>query len=110
MIALILALAISGPVVSQPVSTTPMSVGNSPDMCRSPAVAGAANPVVAISINIARNDLACERLRIARVMSDLGYPEAAVQVMCADKRVKTAMEAAGTPCSNVRAAGASRPN
>jgi len=40
----------------------------------------------------------CERIKLAKVLQDFGMKVASVAVLCQDKRVFSAMEAAGTPC------------
>jgi len=40
----------------------------------------------------------CERIKLAKVLQDFGMKVASVAVLCQDKRVFAAMEAAGTPC------------
>jgi len=40
----------------------------------------------------------CERIKLAKVLQDFGMKVASVAVLCQDKRVFQAMEAAGTPC------------
>ena len=40
----------------------------------------------------------CDRIKLAKVLQDFGMKVASVAVLCQDKRVFAAMEAAGTPC------------
>jgi outer membrane protein OmpA-like peptidoglycan-associated protein len=47
-------------------------------------------------------DRNCRRLKNARQLFALGYPEAAVQLLCMDEEVYAAMQRAGTPCPSVR--------
>jgi outer membrane protein OmpA-like peptidoglycan-associated protein len=46
-------------------------------------------------------DRQCRRLKNARELRALGYPEAALQLLCMDDEVRAAMAAAGTPCDGV---------
>jgi outer membrane protein OmpA-like peptidoglycan-associated protein len=43
-------------------------------------------------------DTQCTRLKNARQLRVLGYPEAAIQLLCMDDEVREAMRRAGTPC------------
>lgn len=47
-------------------------------------------------------DRNCRRLKNARQLFALGYPAAAVQLLCMDEEVYAAMERAGTPCPGIR--------
>lgn len=47
-------------------------------------------------------DRNCRRLKNARQLFALGYPAAAVQLLCMGQEVYEAMERAGTPCPGVR--------
>jgi hypothetical protein len=50
------------------------------------------------SIASTREDVSCRRLHNARALDELGYRDAALQLLCFDKDVRRAMERAGTPC------------
>jgi len=50
------------------------------------------------SIASTREDVACRRRHNARALDELGYRDAALQLLCFDKDVRRAMEQAGTPC------------
>jgi outer membrane protein OmpA-like peptidoglycan-associated protein len=50
------------------------------------------------SIASTREDAQCRRLHNARALDELGYREAALQLLCFDKEVHRAMRQAGTPC------------
>jgi outer membrane protein OmpA-like peptidoglycan-associated protein len=50
-------------------------------------------------------DRNCRRLKNARQLFALGYPAAAVQLLCMDDEVYAAMERAGTPCPGIRLVG-----
>lgn len=68
------------------------------DMCRS-GVSGAANTgVVSISGGMTIIDDNCEKIRLARVLNDLGLKVAAVSLLCQDDRVFKSMLQAGSPC------------
>ncbi len=43
-------------------------------------------------------DVSCRRRHNARALEALGYPDAALQLLCFDREVRHAMEQAGTPC------------
>ena len=40
----------------------------------------------------------CERIKLSKVLNDLGMKVAAVSILCQDPRVFFAMEQSGTPC------------
>ncbi len=43
-------------------------------------------------------DQNCERLKLSKYLYDMGMKVASISLLCADERVFTAMEMAGTPC------------
>ena len=45
-----------------------------------------------------RTDENCERIKLSKVLNDLGMKVAAVSILCQDPRVFFAMEQSGTPC------------
>jgi len=51
------------------------------------------------SIASTREDVSCRRRHNARALDELGYRDAALQLLCFDKDVRRAMERAGTPCA-----------
>lgn len=51
-----------------------------------------------LSVGTAWSDRQCRRMKNARQLSALGYPAAAIQLLCMDREVRRAMARAGTPC------------
>jgi outer membrane protein OmpA-like peptidoglycan-associated protein len=86
-----------------PVATafaTPLTA--SQDTCMGSRVFGFQVASFGISFATTWQDRNCRRLKNARQLFALGYPEAAVQLLCMDEEVYAAMERAGTPCPGVR--------
>ena len=54
--------------------------------------------VVGISGGTYRTDENCERIKLSKVLNDLGMKVAAVSILCQDERVFHAMIQSGTPC------------
>jgi hypothetical protein len=82
-----------------PVNTAysaPLVAGS--DTCMGSTTMGAQGSVFGISIGSTWTDKNCVRLKNSRELVEMGYPSAAVQLLCTDKEVKAAMRAAGTPC------------
>lgn len=74
----------------------------SEDTCMGSRVSGAQAAGFGVSFATTWIDANCRRLKNARELSALGYPEAAVQLLCMDDEVYAAMERAGTPCPGVQ--------
>jgi hypothetical protein len=53
---------------------------------------------VGVSGGTYRTDENCERIKLSKVLNDLGMKVAAVSILCQDPRVFFAMEQSGTPC------------
>ena len=69
------------------------------DSCIGIQSAAYGSPVLGVTFDIAHTDRNCARIRQARILQQLGYDKAAVQVMCEDREVRDAMERAGTACA-----------
>lgn len=74
----------------------------SSDTCMGSRVSGAQAMGFGASVATTWIDTNCRRLKNARELFALGYPEAAVQLLCMDDEVYAAMERAGTPCPGVQ--------
>ena len=68
------------------------------DVCAVGASAGVQTFGVGISGGKHFIDKYCERLKLARILTDFGMKEAAVAILCQDERVFESMIQAGTPC------------
>ena len=68
------------------------------DTCIVTSGSGVQTLQIGISTSKMKVDENCERIKLAKVLQDFGMKVASVAVLCQDKRVFSAMEAAGTPC------------
>jgi outer membrane protein OmpA-like peptidoglycan-associated protein len=85
----------------------------SEDACMGSRSFGLQTPSVGFSFATTWKDGACRRLKNARELEALGYPEAATELLCMDREVREAMVRAHTPCGQIahvrRASPASAP-
>lgn len=81
-----------------PSSMAPSISAFSNDMCKSGVSGGANTGVISISGGATITDLNCERIKLSKVMADLGLKVAAVSILCQDERVFEAMLQAGSAC------------
>jgi hypothetical protein len=72
------------------------AVGN--DICAIPISGAISSTVIGIAGGTAITDANCERIKLARALSDQGLKVAAVAMLCQDRRVWDAMEMSGSPC------------
>jgi hypothetical protein len=68
------------------------------DLCRVGVSGGANTGVIALSGGLTIIDENCERIKLAKVLNDLGLKVAAVSVLCQDERVFEAMLQSGSTC------------
>ena len=86
-------------VKSPPPSAISPSINNTNSNVCTIGFSGAVQTqVLGISGGSAVRDMNCERLKLSKVLYDMGMKVAAVSNMCQDERVFSAMEMAGTPC------------
>ena len=81
-----------------PSAMSPSISAFSNDMCKSGVSGGANTGVISISGGATITDENCERIKLAKVMNDLGLKVAAVSILCQDDRVFEAMLQAGSAC------------
>ena len=81
-----------------PSAMAPSISSFSNDMCKSGVSGGANTGVFAVSGGVTITDENCERIKLAKVMNDLGLKVAAVSILCQDERVFEAMLQAGSAC------------
>lgn len=81
-----------------PSAMSPSISSFSNDMCKSGVSGGANTGVISISGGATVTDENCERIKLAKVMNDLGLKVAAVSILCQDDRVFKAMLQAGSAC------------
>lgn len=63
---------------------------------------GGAGPGIGVTIGIGYSDKGCERRNDAAILNNMGNKAAAVEVLCEDQMVRSAMVRAGTPCQEDR--------
>jgi hypothetical protein len=72
------------------------AMGN--DICAIPVSGAISSTVIGFAGGTTITDANCERIKLARALSDQGLKVAAVAMLCQDKRVWDAMEMSGSPC------------
>ena len=72
------------------------SMGN--DICAIPVSGAISSTVIGFAGGTTITDANCERIKLARALSDQGLKVAAVAMLCQDARVWDAMEMSGSPC------------
>ena len=79
-------------------SSAPSMSAMSQDLCVVGMSGGVSTFGVGVSAGTYRTDENCERIKLSKVLNDLGMKVAAVSILCQDPRVFVAMEQSGTPC------------
>ena len=79
-------------------SSAPSMSAMSQDLCVVGISGGIQKFGLGISGGTYRTDENCERIKLSKVLNDLGMKVAAVSILCQDPRVFYAMEQSGTPC------------
>ena len=79
-------------------SSAPSMSAMSQDLCVVGISAGLSKFGIGISGGTYRTDENCERIKLSKVLNDLGMKVAAVSILCQDERVFHAMIQSGTPC------------
>jgi hypothetical protein len=84
----------------QPVATAvaPSMSAFSQDVCGIPLSAAVSTVAIGVSGGTVYTDANCERIKLAKTLSDMQLKVAAVGVLCADERVWDAMMMSGSPC------------
>lgn len=72
------------------------AMGN--DICALPISGAISSTVIGIAGGTAITDQNCERIKLARELSNQSLKVAAVALLCQDERVWKAMEMSGSPC------------
>ena len=81
-----------------PSAISPSINASNSDLCAIGVSGAVQTQIIGISTGQAYRDANCERLKISKILYDMGMKVAAVSVMCQDFRVFDAMMKAGTPC------------
>ena len=79
-------------------TSAPSMSAMSQDLCVVGISGGIQKFGIGISGGTYRTDENCERIKLSKVLNDLGMKVAAVSILCQDERVFYAMEQSGTPC------------
>jgi hypothetical protein len=79
-------------------ASAPSMSAMSQDLCVVGISGGVSTFGVGISGGTYMTDENCERIKLSKVLNDLGMKVAAVSILCQDPRVFFAMEQSGTPC------------
>ena len=79
-------------------SSAPSMSAMSQDLCVVGVSGGIQKFGIGISGGTYRTDENCERIKLSKVLNDLGMKVAAVSILCQDERVFHAMIQSGTPC------------
>ena len=88
----------NGSDVPPPSANSPSYSSMSQDVCSMGVSGSLSTGIVGFSGGKHVVDENCERIKLAKVLQDFGMKVASVAVLCQDKRVFAAIEAAGTPC------------
>ena len=79
-------------------SSAPSMSAMSQDLCVVGMSGGVSTFGLGVSAGTYRTDENCERIKLSKVLNDLGMKVAAVSILCQDERVFHAMIQSGTPC------------
>ena len=79
-------------------ASAPSMSAMSQDLCVVGISGGISTFGVGVSGGTYMTDENCERIKLSKVLNDLGMKVAAVSILCQDPRVFFAMEQSGTPC------------
>jgi len=82
----------------QNTASAPSMSAMSQDVCVMGMSGGLQYPGIGLSLGAHIRDENCERIKLSKVLNDLGMKVAAVSILCQDPRVFFAMEQSGTPC------------
>lgn len=81
-----------------PTAVAPSMSAFSQDVCGIPLSAAVSTVAIGVSGGTVYTDANCERIKLAKTLSDMQLKVAAVGVLCADDRVWDAMIMSGSPC------------
>ena len=88
----------NGAGIPPPSANSPSYSSMSQDVCSMGVSGSLSTGIIGFSGGKHVVDENCERIKLAKALQDFGMKVASVAVLCQDKRVFAAMEAAGTPC------------
>jgi len=86
-------------IKSNPPSAISPSINSSnSDLCVVGVSGAVQTQILGISSGLTVRDLNCERLKLSKLLFDLGMKVSAVSILCQDERVFRSMKMSGTPC------------
>ena len=81
-----------------PSAISPSINASNSDLCVVGVSGAVQTQILGISSGLTVRDMNCERLKLSKLLFDLGMKVSAVSVLCQDERVFRAMKMSGTPC------------
>jgi len=81
-----------------PSAISPSINASNSDLCVVGVSGAVQTQILGISSGLTVRDMNCERLKLSKLLFDLGMKVAAVSVLCQDERVHSAMAMSATPC------------
>lgn len=81
-----------------PTAMAPAVTAMGSDICAVPVSGAISSTVIGVAGGTTVTDGNCERIKLARELSNQGLKVGAVAILCADIRVWEAMEMSGSPC------------
>ena len=81
-----------------PTAVAPSMSAFSQDVCGIPLAGAVSTVAIGVSGGTVYTDANCERIKLAKTLSDMQLKVAAVGILCADDRVWDAMMMSGSPC------------
>jgi hypothetical protein len=81
-----------------PTAMAPSIAAMGSDICAVPVSGAISSTVIGVAGGTTVTDGNCERIKLARELSNHGLKVGAVAILCADIRVWEAMEMSGSPC------------
>lgn len=81
-----------------PTAMAPSIAAMGSDICAIPVSGAVSSTVIGFAGGTTVTDGNCERIKLARELSNQGLKVGAVAILCADLRVWEAMEMSGSPC------------
>jgi hypothetical protein len=81
-----------------PTAMAPSVTAMGSDICAIPVSGAISSTVIGFAGGMTVTDANCERIKLARELSNQGLKVGAVAILCADIRVWEAMEMSGSPC------------
>jgi len=81
-----------------PSAISPSINSSNSDLCVVGVSGAVQTQILGISSGLTVRDMNCERLKLSKLLFDLGMKVSAVSILCQDERVFRSMKMSGTPC------------